>query len=133
MRSELILDGIKCNLYCEFTNNWSFFKQELIIECERVTITVAYLIAPVFYHYLTIRQKDNGQTQTIKNYGENQSTYYYQLKAFVEAVKKFQEDENSIDKAYEIAYTTGKSGIRNMEIIDEIYRKSGLVVRGTVI
>jgi len=133
MRSELILDGIKCNLYCEFTNNWSFFKQELIIECERVTITISYLIAPVFYHYLTIRQKDNGRTETIKNYGDNQSTYYYQLKAFAEAVKKFQENEYSIDKAYEIAYTTGKSGIRNMEIIDEIYRKSGLVVRGTVI
>jgi predicted dehydrogenase len=133
MRSELILDGIKCNIYCEFTNNWSFFKQELIIECERVIITISYLISPVFYHYLTIRQRDNGQTETIKNYGENQSTYYYQLKAFVEAVKKFQEDENSIDKAYEIAYTTGKSGIRNMEIIDEIYRKAGLVVRGTVI
>ena len=57
MRSELILDGIKCNIYCEFTNNWSFFKQQIIIECERVTITVAFLIAPIFYHYLTIRQR----------------------------------------------------------------------------
>jgi len=132
MRSELILDGIKCNIYCEFTNNWSFFKQQLIIECERVTITIAYLIGPVFYHYLTIRQRDNGQTHTIKNYGDNQSNYYYQLKAFTEAVQKFQE-EGSIDKAYEIAYTTGKNGIRNMEIIDEIYRKAGLVVRGTII
>jgi predicted dehydrogenase len=132
MRSELILDGIKCNLHCEFTNNWSFFKQQLIIECERVTITIAYLIAPVFYHYITIRQRDTGQTETIKNYADNQSTYYYQLKAFAEAVRQV-EEEGSIDKAYEIAYTTGKSGIRNMEIIDEIYRKAGLVRRGTEI
>lgn len=132
MRSELILDGIKCQLYCEFTNNWSIFKQELIIECEHVIITVAFLIAPVFYHYLTIRRRDNGQTQTIKNYGDNQSTYYYQLKAFAEAVQKIQ-DGGSIDDAYKIAYTTGKSGIHNMEIIDEIYRKAGLVVRGTVL
>lgn len=130
MRSELVLDGIKCNLHCEFTNDWSFLKQRIIIECERVTITVAYLIAPVFYHYLTIRQRDSGKTQTIDNYSDNQSTYYYQLKAFADAVKKF-DDEGSIDEAYKIAYTTGKNGIRNMEIIDEIYRKSGLVVRGT--
>jgi len=132
MESQFILDGIKCNIHCEFINNWSFGKQDLIIECERVTIKIAFLIAPFIYHYLTIRQRDNGQTQTIKNYSDNNSTYYYQLKAFAEAVKIFQE-EGSIDKAYEIAYTTGKSGIRNMEIIDEIYRKAGLVVRGTVI
>ncbi len=54
------------------------------------------------------------------------------MKAFTEAVRIFQE-EGSIDKAYEIAYTTGTSAIRNMEIIDEIYRKAGLVVRGTKI
>ncbi|CAF1487677.1 unnamed protein product [Adineta steineri] len=132
MRSEFLLDGIKCTTYNEFTNNWSFFKHQIVVECERVTITIAYLIAPVFYHYLTIRQRDSGQTRTIKNYSDNQSTYYYQLKAFVEAVQTIQ-NEGSIDKAYEIAYTTGKSGIRNMEIIDEIYRKAGLVVRGTKI
>ena len=132
MSSELILDGIKCNIYCEFTNNWSFVKQQLVIECERAIITVAYLIAPVFYHYLTIRERNSNQTRTIKNYGDNQSTYYYQLKAFTEAIRIFQ-NENSIDKAYEIAYTGGKYGIRNMEIIDEIYRKAGLAVRGTKI
>jgi predicted dehydrogenase len=110
-----------------------FFKQQLIIECERVTITISYLIAPVFYHYITIRQRDTGQTETIKNYADNQSTYYYQLKAFVEAVQQVQGEDGSMDKAYEIAYTTGKSGIRNMEIIDEIYRKAGLVRRGTEI
>ncbi|CAF0732715.1 unnamed protein product [Adineta ricciae] len=130
MRSEFQLDGIQCNIYNEFTNNWSFMKQQLIIECEKVTITIAYLIAPVFYHYLTIRQRDNGQTRTIKNYGDNQSTYYYQLKAFAEAIRCFQNDA-SLDRAYEIVYTTGTSAIRNMEIIDEIYRKAGLLVRGT--
>jgi len=132
MRCEFTLDGIKCNIYDELTNNWSMFKQQITIECERATITVSFLIAPVWYHYLTIRQRDSGQTRTIKNYGDNQSTYYYQLKAFTEAVRIFQE-QGSIDNAYEIAYTTGKSGIRNMEIIDEIYRKAGLVVRGTKI
>ncbi|UJR26755.1 hypothetical protein I4U23_008070 [Adineta vaga] len=132
MRSEFKLDGIQCNIHNEFTNDWSFFKQQIIIECERATITIAYLIAPVFYHYLTIRQRDNGQTRTIKNYADNQSTYYYQLRACIEAIRCF-EKEDSIDKAYEIAYTTGTSGIHNMKIIDEIYRKAGLVVRGTKI
>lgn len=133
MRSELLLDDIQCNLHCEFTNDWSFFKQQLIIECERVTITIAYLIMPTFYHYITIRQRDTGQTETIKNYADNHTTYYYQLKAFAQAVEQVEKENSSIDQAYEIAYTTGKSAIRNMEIIDEIYRKAGLVVRGTVI
>ncbi|CAF0902254.1 unnamed protein product [Rotaria sp. Silwood1] len=132
MRSELLLDGIKCNIYCEFTNNWSFFKHEIIIECEHAIIKVYNLIAPFVYHYLTIQERKTNQTRTIKNYSDNQSTYYYQLKAFIEAVKIVQ-DEGSLDKAYEIVYTTGKSAIRNMEIIDEIYRKAGLVVRGTTI
>ncbi|CAM2716980.1 unnamed protein product [Rotaria socialis] len=132
MRSDLILDGIKCNIYCEFTNNWSITKQQITIECEHAIITVGYFIAPVFYHYITVHDRRGNQTRTIKNYGDNQSTYYYQLKAFVDAVK-FAQNESSMDRAYEIAYTTGKSGIRNMEIIDEIYRKAGLVVRGTEI
>ena len=71
MRSELILDGIKCDIYCEFTNNWSMFKQQIVIDCERVTITISNLIAAGFYHYVTIRQRDNGQTRTIKNYADN--------------------------------------------------------------
>ena len=133
MRSELLLDDIQCHLHCEFTNDWSFFKQQLIIECERVTITIAYLIMPTFYHYITIRQRDTGQTETIKNYADNHTTYYYQLKAFAQAVEEVQKEGSSLDQAYEIAYTTGKSAIRNMEIIDEIYRTAGLVVRGTVI
>lgn len=132
MRSELILDGIKCNIHNEFTNNLTIVNNQIVIECERATITVSGLIVPVVYHYLTIRQRDSGQTRTIKNYADNQATYYYQLKAFTEAVKIIQEG-SSIDKAYEIAYTTGTSAIRNMEIIDEIYRKAGLVVRGTKI
>jgi len=54
------------------------------------------------------------------------------LKAFSEAVRMTQQQpEMSLDKAYQIAFTTGEKGIRNMEIIDEIYRKAGLVVRGT--
>lgn len=133
MRSELLLDGIPCNLHCEFTNDWSFFKQQLIVECERVTITIAYLILPTFYHYITVRQRDTGQTETMKNYADNHTTYYYQLNAFAQAVEQVSKENGSLDRAYEIAYTTGKSAIRNMEIIDEIYRKAGLVVRGTEI
>jgi len=84
------------------------------------------------YHYVTIHDRATGQTRTEKNYGENQSTCYYQLKAFSEAVRMTQQQpEMSLDKAYQIAFTTGEKGIRNMEIIDEIYRKAGLVVRGT--
>jgi len=131
MRSEILFDGVQCNLYCEFTNDWSRFRHEIVIECERVTITIAYLIMPTAYHYITVRQRETGRSQTIKNYADNHTTYYYQLKAFCEAVNKF--EEGSIEEAYQIAYTSRNSSVRNMEIIDEIYRKAGLVVRGTEI
>ena len=92
MRSEFLLDGIPCNICCEFTNDWSFFKQEIVIECDKATITAAFLIAPSFYHYVTVRQRDTGRTRTVKNYAENQSTYYYQLKAFIDAVQVAQDE-----------------------------------------
>lgn len=129
MTSELMLNGVPCQLYCEFTNNWSFLKQEILIECEKATITVAYLIGPSFYHYITVRTRQTGQTRTIKNYADNESTYVYQLRAFVEAVKLA--ELGSTEQAYKIAHTPGTDGIRNMEIIDEIYCRAGLVVRGT--
>ena len=131
MRSEVTLDGIPCQMHCEFTNNWSFLKHEILIECEKVTITVAYLIGPSFYHYITVRDRQSGRTRTIKNYADNQSTYVFQLRAFIEAVKMA--EQGSLEKAYQIAYTPGAEGIRNMEIIDEIYRRAGLIIRGTAI
>ena len=131
MRSELILNGVPCQLYCEFTNNWSLLKQEILIECEKATITLAYLICPSVYHYITVRTRQMGQTRTIKNYADNESTYVYQLRAFVEAVTLA--EQGSTEQAYQIAHMPGTDGIRNMEIIDEIYRRAGLVVRGTPI
>lgn len=129
MRSEVVLDGIPCQVYCEFTNNWSFLKQELVVQFEKATVTVAYLIAPSFYHYITIRQRETGHVQTIKNYADNETTYCHQLRAFAEAVRLA--DQGAIDQAYQVAFTTGEDGIRNMEIIDQIYQQARLVVRGT--
>jgi predicted dehydrogenase len=128
MRSEVTFDDIPCHIHCEFTNNWSFPKQELIVECDKATITIAYLIAPSFYHYITVRQRNTGQQRTIKNYADNQSTYFYQLQAFIASVQLA--EQGSLDQAYDIAYTSGVDAIRNMEIIDEIYRQAGLAVRG---
>ena len=129
MRTSLTIDQIPCQMYCEFTNDWSMFKQQIVIECEKSVVTVSFMIAPSFYHWITVLNRATNRTETIKNYADNQSTYYHQLKAFINAVRLV--EQGSMDQAYSVAFTSGSDGIRNMEIIDEIYRHAGLVIRGT--
>lgn len=104
-------------------------------------------IQPALYHSLTITATDG--TQTVERvYGNGASTYYYQLKgacpscwvamyvclcasmsecvcvrmvtAFADAVQ------------HGTPYPTdGEDGVRNMAVIDAVYKKAGLPVRGT--
>lgn len=48
------------------------------------------------------------------------STYRHQLEAFVKAVR-----------GEEPMFTDGEFGVRNMRVIDEVYRKAGLKIRGS--
>jgi len=77
---------------------------------------------PLFSLYNSIEvTTSSGQTWKERIYGTGQSTYYYQLETFVK-----------LARGEKVEYTTtAEDGVRNMKVIDDIYRKAGLQVRGT--
>lgn len=73
-------------------------------------------VAPHRGHLLTIRHSEGEQREVV----EGRETYFYQLEAFVAAVRE-----------HEPIATSGSQGVLNMELIDEVYRAAGLPCRGT--
>jgi len=72
-------------------------------------------------HSLTVKDLASGKSRTEKIYGEEQeSTYFHQLKAFVKTVRG----------DAEACKSTKEDAILNMKVIDSIYEKAGLQVRG---
>jgi predicted dehydrogenase len=67
------------------------------------------LIGPSYWHYITVTKKD-GSSKTIKDYGDGNTTYYYQLKAFCEEVNGGSKCE-----------TTPTESVEIMKIIDMVY------------
>ena len=80
------------------------------------SITVVNPVIPhVLYHHLKVNSPTINATERFWG----QSTYDYQLRAFIEAIRK----GTSV-------YTSAKDGILNMKVIDAIYLKSGMYPRG---
>jgi predicted dehydrogenase len=84
---------------------------------ERGELLVTNPVVPHHGHLLTLKTGDTVRRETV----EGHTTYTYQLRAFVAAVR----GEQSMA-------TTGSGGIMNMRLIDEVYRAAGLPPRGTV-
>ncbi len=76
------------------------------------------------YHYITIKDKATGASETQKVYGDGYMTYKYQLEAFVKAVKSGGKDTESI-----AGWVTGEDSVANMTAIDAIYTAAGMKVR----
>jgi len=77
---------------------------------------------PVFsiLHSITVKLYENGLSRTEKHYGENESTYWYQLKAFVQTVRGQNEK----------CFSAKEDAVLNMKVVDAIYQKAGLSIRG---
>lgn len=75
------------------------------------------LLGPSYYHYITFTD-DKGNSKTEKVYSDGNTTYYYQLKAFLNELNGKEKCE-----------TTPLESIEIMKIIDEIYEKSHLKKR----
>lgn len=70
---------------------------------------------PHHFNWLTVQTPCTRINQFVRGY----STYQYQLEAFVKAVR-----------GEEVIFTDGEFGVRNMTVLDEIYRRAGLKIRG---
>lgn len=98
----------------------AFFSLRLIRMSARVVGDVGEMrvlnpIVPHLYNRLTVKTKAGTRRQSFPG----ESSYTHQLRAFVEAVQSGQPP-----------LTDGKDGVVSMGVIDEVYRKAGLKVRG---
>jgi len=98
------------------------------------------MMAPGVYHYITLTDS-KGNSKTIKDYGQDggKMTYYYQLQAFIKAVQLHKQGVNQGDQANWadikqqqkiLCPTSGQDSIDNMKLLDEVYTKAGLQLRG---
>ena len=78
------------------------------------------LLSPNLYSYITKTIKN--KTVTIKEYGNGESTYYYQLKAFLDEIN----GENKCP-------TGITDSVDNMRVIDMIYKKANMKIRKSMI
>lgn len=84
------------------------------VEGENGTLEMYNWVLPAIYHKITV--KLNGQSaRTEKVYGDGNTTYTYQLRAFVDAVR------NGAPFP-----TTAADGVANMHVIDAIYDKANM-------
>lgn len=78
---------------------------------------------PHRFHALTVKttgEKRRGYVSSRKEYFSNEATYNFQLRAFIAAARG---EQTNLTDAWD--------GVKNMRVIDAVYEKSGLKVRGT--
>ncbi len=119
MEAELSFpDGVKAKVYCGMVSLY-MNKRNLIMHGSQGNINARNPFVPhtsKMKNKITINKE--GQQQQ-EEHIKGQTTYYYQLKAFKEAII----NGNPLP-------TDSQDAIANMRVIDDIYRKSGLPIRG---
>lgn len=116
MEAELDLgEGASARVVCSI---WSkdFLKGDAVFEGELATLKAANPFAPHLFHSLTV--SSGGKKKSEKLAGTF-STSHYQLKAFAASVRTG------------TPMPTGpEDAVKTMHVLDEIYRKAGLPIRG---
>ncbi|KAJ6581833.1 hypothetical protein B0H19DRAFT_518190 [Mycena capillaripes] len=91
-----------------------------VIKCEKGEIKVMNYIMPTFYHSITVTKEGKSRVEkayTFPDLGEPWwTTYRYQLEAFV----------NKVKGRTPHAWITKEDSIKNMEVIESVYAKTGL-------
>ncbi len=110
-----LADGATAHMFCSMLST-CLFRTSVRVEGATGTLSVANMMLPqLLYHRLRLKTADGVKTEKF----EKTPTYDYQMRAFVAAVRgqtPFPSD--------------GREGIRNMQVIDAVYRAAGLHPRG---
>jgi len=115
MRAEVrFADGRTGSLICSLWG-WPLIKIGFVVKGSAGQLRVFNSTVPQFYHRLTVK---NG-TGTRRERIESEDTYTCQLRAFLKAVQ-----------TGEAPITEPRDAIRNMAVIDDVYRAAGLPLRG---
>ncbi|KAK5808658.1 NAD(P)-binding protein [Linnemannia elongata] len=125
--------GAEAKLIASLTNPWLSVQtyREILptitVETDDKIFTFGVFLLPGVYHYITVKDKATGKTENLpKQYGGGFSTYYYQLEAFVKAVKS----GNNKDVVNAIpGWVPGEDTVANMKVIDAVYKQAGMSLR----
>jgi len=106
--------AIKARIVCDMLSP-KLFESFLIVQGEAGEITVVNPYHPHWFHWMTLRTSKNSWSARIP--GDN--IYALQLRAFASAIHLGTR-----------LNTTAEDAVNTMRVIDEIYRKAGLKLRG---
>ncbi|KAL2918307.1 hypothetical protein HK105_202234 [Polyrhizophydium stewartii] len=126
MEAKLVYpSGIRSTVSSAFRAGIISFKAELAIVAEHGKLTFSNFIAPFAFHSVELAKKD-GTRLSKKVYGdEGQTTYYYQMRAFLNAIR----NDPASAASSPVSLTTIVDSIINMQTIDSIYRAAGFPLR----
>ena len=115
MRAEVrFADGRTGSLICSLWG-WPLIKIGFVVKGSAGHLGVFNSTLPQFYHRLTLKNDKGTRRERI----ESEDTYTCQLRAFLKAVQ-----------TGEMPITNSRDSIRNMAVIDDVYRAAGLPLRG---
>jgi predicted dehydrogenase len=97
------------------------FRAYIHVLCENGELSYTNFISPSIYHSIDFIGND-GKKLCQKVYDNGKSTFYFQMKAFLESCQKGALDES-------MGLTGIDDSVKNMEAIDQVYLKAGLPLR----
>ena len=110
-------DGCRGTIACGF-RPWRIPMARLRVRGTRGQMVVLNPVMPQVAHLLVVRRGVMVSTRRVPG----QSTYWHQLEAFVSAVRTGAK-----------VVSDGRDAVENMRVIDAIYQRAGLPVRGEVL
>lgn len=117
MQAELAFPGgITAHMLTSMADHEKF-NTSLRVEGQNGTLLVQNPLAPHNGHELRLQRGGEDHLEKVEGQG---STYWYQLRAFTDAVRTGKK-----------LPTMGADSVHNMRLIDAVYRAAGLPVRGT--
>ena len=116
MRARLRFDGnVAGRITCALLSS-TLLKIQARVIGERGEMSAFNFVAPHIYHRLKVKTETGTRVERVRG----DSSYTGQLRAFVERVR-----------GGAPMSTDARDGVRNMRVIDAIYKKAGLPLRGT--
>jgi predicted dehydrogenase len=104
---------VRCSMF-----SWTLLDISARVVGDRGEMRVFNPVAPQFYHRLTVRTAEGKRVERFPG----PSTYEHQLRAFAKCVTEGAP-----------VLTSARDGVANMRVIDRIYERSGLPLRGQIV
>jgi predicted dehydrogenase len=108
--------GCTARMICSLLSS-RLLRMRAVVHGTAGELRVQFPFLPHIFHAITVRSPAGGRRERIEGF----STYRYQLRAFVDAVR---------DGAP--ALTSAADAIANMRVIDAVYAAAGLAPRGSI-